>query len=201
MKKLLFAVAAVLPALALGATSSWNVDPMHSTAGFSVRHLVISNVKGEFQKVSGKVVLDEADLARSTVEATIDASSVDTKVADRDTHLKSPDFLDAAKYPTITFKSTKVARAGKDALSVTGDLTLHGVTRPVTLAVTASPEVKGMFGETRRGYSATTKISRKEFGLTWNKAVEAGPVVGDEVNVALDIEVVKDAPKPTTAAR
>jgi polyisoprenoid-binding protein YceI len=201
MKKLLSAVLAVLPALALGATSTWNVDPMHSTAGFSVRHLVISNVKGEFQKVTGKLVLDDADVTRSTIEATIDASSVDTKVADRDTHLKSPDFLDAAKYPTISFRSTKVAKAGPDGLNVTGDLTLHGVTRPVTLAVTTSPEVKGMYGETRRGYSATTKISRKDFGLSWNKAVEAGPVVGDEVTVGIDVEVVKDAPKPKTAAR
>jgi polyisoprenoid-binding protein YceI len=201
MKKLLSAFLALLPALALGATSSWNVDATHSTAGFSVRHLVISNVRGEFQKVAGKLVLDEADVTRSTVEATIDASSVDTRVADRDTHLKSPDFLDAAKYPTITFRSTKVAKAGKDALKVTGDLTLHGVTRAVTLDVTTSPEVKGMYAETRRGFSATTKISRKDYGLTWNKLVEAGPAVGDEVAVVLDLEVVKDAPQPKTAAR
>jgi polyisoprenoid-binding protein YceI len=117
-------------------------------------------------------------------------------VADRDAHLKSPDFFDAAKYPTITFKSTKVTKAGKDKLKIAGDLTLHGVTKPVTLDVsTTGAEVKGMFGETRRGFSATTRISRKEFGLTWNKVVEAGPAVGDEVTIALEIEAVKDQPK------
>jgi polyisoprenoid-binding protein YceI len=122
-------------------------------------------------------------------------NSVNTKVADRDAHLKSPDFFDVAKYPSITFKSTKVAKAGKDALKVTGDLTLHGVTKPVVLDVTTSPEVKGMYGETRRAFAATTKISRKDYGLTWNKLVEAGPAVGDEVTIALDLELVKDQPK------
>jgi polyisoprenoid-binding protein YceI len=145
------------------------------------------------------VQLDDADPTKSTVEATIDVNSLDTHVADRDAHLKSPDFFDTAKFPTVTFKSTKVAKAGKDALKVTGDLTLHGVTRPVTLDVKTSPEVKGMFGETRRAFAATTKISRKDFGLTWNKLVEAGPAVGDEVVITLDLEVVKDQPK--SAAR
>ena len=105
------------------------------------------------------------------------------------------DFLDTAKYPEITFKSTKVKKAGKDKLEIAGDLTLHGVTKPVTLAVTTSAEVKGMYGETRRGFQGTTRISRKDFGLTWNKLVEAGPAVGDEVTIALDVELVKDAPK------
>jgi polyisoprenoid-binding protein YceI len=199
MKKLLLAVVALLPALALAGTSTWSVDASHSTAGFSVKHLVISQVRGDFRAFSGTLTLDDADVTRSTVEATLDVNSIDTRVADRDAHLKSPDFFDAAKYPAITFKSTKVAKAGKTGLKVTGDLTLHGVTKPVTLDVTASPEVKGMFGETRRAYSATTKIARKDFGLTWNKLVEAGPAVGDEVTIAFDLEVVKDAPK--TAAR
>ena len=195
MKKLLLALVALAPALALAAPTTWNIDATHSTAGFSVRHLVISQVRGEFTKLSGAVVLDDADLVRSRVEATIDASSVDTRVPDRDTHLRSADFLDTAKYPTITFRSTKVERAGKDRLAVTGDLTLHGVTRPVKLDVATSPVVKGMFGETRRGFSATTTIARKDYGLTWNKLVEAGPAVGDEVAITLDLELVKDQPK------
>jgi polyisoprenoid-binding protein YceI len=186
-------VLAVAPAAALA--GDWNVDATHSTAGFAVKHLVISQVRGEFSKFTGKVALDEKDVTRSTVDATIDVDSITTKVADRDAHLKSADFFDAAKYPTITFKSTKVAQAGKDRLKVTGDLTLHGVTKPVTLDVATSPAVKGMYGETRRAFAATTKISRKEFGLAWNKLVEAGPAVGDEVAIALDIEAVKDQPK------
>jgi len=195
MKRLIAALLAVAPVLALGGTSTWNVDASHSTVGFSVRHLVISKVRGDFTRFSGKVQLDEADVTRSTVDATIDVASVDTRVADRDGHLKSPDFFDAAKYPSITFKSTKVAKGGAGRLLVTGDLTLHGVTRPVTLDVTASAEVKGMYGETRRGYSATAKIDRKDYGLTWNKLVEAGPAVGDEVTLTLDLEAVKDEPK------
>lgn len=199
MKKLLASLLALAPALALAAQSAWNVDASHSQVGFAVKHLVISNVRGEFSKYSGKVVLDEADPTRSTVEATIDVGSIDTKVADRDTHLRSPDFFDAAKHPEITFKSTKVAKAGKDRLKVTGDLSLHGVTKAVVLDVATTPAVKGMYGETRRGFAATTKLSRKDFGLTWNKLVEAGPAVGDEVTVTLDLEVVKDEPKAASA--
>ncbi len=195
MKKLLVSLLSVVPVLASAATSSWNVDASHSQVGFSVKHLVISNVRGEFGAYQGKLVLDESEPAKSTVEATIDVNTIDTKVADRDAHLKSADFFDAAKYPSITFKSTKVAKAGKDKLKVTGDLTLHGVTKPVVLDVSTSPEVKGMYGETRRAFAATTKISRKDYGLTWNKLVEAGPAVGDEVTIALELEVVKDQPK------
>jgi polyisoprenoid-binding protein YceI len=199
MKKTIASLLAVLPVLALGAPTTWNVDATHSQVSFSVRHLVISNVRGEFAKYEGKLTLDDADVTRSSVEATIDVNSVDTRVADRDTHLRSADFFDVATYPTMTFRSTKVARAGKDRLKVTGDLTLHGVTKPVVLDVTTAPEVKGMYGETRRGFAATTRISRKAFGLAWNKLVEAGPAVGDEVSIALDLEVVKDPPK--TAAK
>jgi polyisoprenoid-binding protein YceI len=199
MKKLLASLVALAPAFALAATGNWNLDSTHSTAGFAVKHLVISTVRGDFKKFTGVVKLDDADATKSTVEATIDVASIETGVADRDGHLKSPDFFDTAKYPTITFKSTKVAKAGKDALQITGDLTLHGVTKPVTLAVTTSAEVKGMFGETRRGFAATTKIIRKEFGLTWNKLVEAGPAVGDEITITLDLEAVKDQPKSASA--
>jgi len=197
MKKLLLAVVALAPALASAAPSTWNVDASHSRVGFAVKHLVISTVRGEFKKYEGKVVLDEADVTKSTVEASIDTASIDTGVADRDGHLRSPDFFDTAKYPTATFKSTKVAANGKDRLAVTGDLTLRGVTKPVVLDVETSPEVKGMFGETRRAFAATTKIDRKAFGLAWSKAVEAGPVVGDEVTLTLDLEVTKVQPKVT----
>ncbi len=199
MTKILASLLALVPALALAAPTTWNVDASHSQVGFAVRHLVISNVRGEFKTYQGKISLDDADPARSSVEATIDVNSIDTKVADRDAHLKSADFFDVANHPNMTFKSTKVARAGKDRLKVTGDLTLRGVTKPVVLDVTTTPEVKGMGGEVRRGFAATTKISRKAYGLTWNKVVEAGPAVGDEVTIALELEAVKDQPK--TASR
>jgi polyisoprenoid-binding protein YceI len=199
MKQLVAALALVIPLASFAAPSTWNVDASHSQVGFAVKHLVISTVRGEFTKYAGVAKLDDADASRSSVEVSIEAGSIDTRVADRDGHLKSPEFLDVAKYPTITFKSTKVTANGKDRLSVAGDLTLHGVTRPVVLDVTTSPEVKGMFGETRRAFAGQTKISRKDFGLVWNKAVEAGPVIGDELAIALDVELVKDAPK--TAAK
>ncbi len=195
MKKLTLALLALTPVLAVAAPDTWKIDSSHSQVGFAVKHLVISTVRGEFSKYQGAVALDENDITKSTVEATVDVNSVDTRVAERDAHLKSPDFFDAAKYPSMTFKSTKVAKTGGDKLAVTGDLTLHGVTKPVVLTVTTTPEVKGMYGETRRGFAATTRISRKDFGLTWNKLVEAGPAVGDEVVIALDLEVVKDQPK------
>ena len=199
MKRLFALAVALATPVASLAQSTWILEPNHTHSAFTIRHLVISNVRGEFRKYEGKVVLDDADVTRSTVQAVIDASSIDTGVADRDGHLRSPDFLDVAKYPTVTFRSSKVAKAGKDGLDVTGDLTLHGVTKPVVLHVTTTPEVKGMFGETRRGFSATTRIDRKDFGLTWSKLVEAGPAVGDEVVITLDLEVVKDQPK--TAAK
>jgi polyisoprenoid-binding protein YceI len=195
MKKLVASLLPLLPALALAAPSAWTIDPSHSHVGFSVRHLVVSNVRGEFAKYDAKLQLDDADPTKSTVEATIDTASIDTRVADRDAHLKSPDFFDVAKHPTLTFKSTKVEKAGKDKLKVKGDLTLKGVTKPVVLDVTTTPEVKGMGGDTRRGFSATTKISRKDYGLTWNKMVEAGPVVGDDVTIALELEAVKEKAK------
>ena len=195
MTKILASLLAAVPALALAAPTTWNVDTSHSQVGFAVKHLVISNVRGEFKTYQGKIALDEADVTRSSVEATVDVNSLDTQVADRDAHLRSADFFDAAKYPAMTFRSTKVAKAGKDRLKVTGDLTLRGVTKPIVLDVTTTQAVKGMGGETRRGFSATGKLSRKEFGLTWNKLVEAGPAVGDEVTLALELEAVKDQPK------
>jgi polyisoprenoid-binding protein YceI len=191
MRHLIAAVALTAFPVAAHA-SDWQIDPSHSTAQFSVRHLMVSNVRGEFGKLSGQVQLDDADVTHSTVEATIDATSINTREPKRDAHLKSPDFFDVAKYPTLTFKSTQIKKAGKDKLAVTGDLTLHGVTRPVTLDVQLTQEVKSPFGDTRRGASATGKINRRDFGLTWNKAIEAGGVVvGEEVSLTIDVELVK----------
>ncbi len=184
-------VAALLWAVpALAVASTWNLDPAHTAATFTVRHLVISNVRGEFRMTSGVVTLDDQDVTRSKVEATIEVASLDTREPKRDEHLRSADFFDAAKYPTLTFKSTKVEKAG-DGLKVTGDLTIRGVTRPVTLDAAVTPEIKDPGGNTRRGFSARGKINRKDFGVSWSKLVEAGPVVGDEVSIEIEAEAVK----------
>jgi polyisoprenoid-binding protein YceI len=197
MKRLLaLFLALAAPAAALAEATTWNLDAAHLHPSFSVRHLVISNVRGEFTKSTGVVTLDEKDLTKSSVQATIEAASVDTGVGDRDKHLRSPDFFDVEKFPTITFKSTKVEKAGKDKLKVTGDLTIKGVTKPVVLAVEGpTGEIKDPWGNTRRGFSASTKINRKDFGLTWSKTIEAGPVVGDEVKIELEGELIKAADK------
>jgi polyisoprenoid-binding protein YceI len=173
--------------------STWNVDPVHSVVEFKVKHMMISNVKGQFTGVSGVLTLDETDVTKSRVEATIDASTINTRDPQRDTHLKSADFLDVEKYPTLTFQSTSVKRAGADEGTVTGELTIHGVTREVVFQV-EGPTLpsKDPWGHIRLGLSATTKISRKEFGLTWNAALEAGGLlVGDEVTITLDVQFVK----------
>ena len=184
------AMLAVLPALAHADT--WQIDPAHTNVEFTVRHMMISNVKGQFQKTSGTITTNGSDPASAMIDATIDASSVDTRVDKRDMHLKSPDFLDVAKYPTITFKSTKVEADGPNKWKVTGDLTLHGVTKPVVLDVESSGAPVSMGGKTHAGASATTKIKRSDFGLTWNKALEAGGVmVGDEVAISIDVEAIK----------
>jgi len=194
MKKTAAALAVLLPVLALAAPTTWKPDVAHSSVGFAVKHLVFSTVKGGFGKYDATITLDE-DLTKSSVEATIDATSIDTREPNRDNHLRSPDFFDVAKYPTLTFKSTKVEKAGADALKVTGELTIHGVTKPAVLAVTPTPEYKGPKGEARRSFSATTKINRKDFGLAWNKALEVGPIVGDEVTIELELETVKEPSK------
>ena len=199
MKKLLTALLAAAPLLASGSPVAWNVDASRSQVGFAVKHLFNSTVVGEFTKYSGAARLDDAHPARGSVEVTIDVNSLDTRIADRDGHLRSPDFLDAARYPRITFKSTRVARAGKNALNVTGDLTLHGVTKPVTVTVTTSPEVKGMFGEKRRAFTGRARIGPEEFGLAWTRLFQASAADGDAVTIQLDLVLVKDAPK--TAAK
>ncbi len=187
--------AALVPALALAQTSTWNVDAAHSRVGFSVKHLVISDVKGEFAKTSGKAQIDDADLAKSSVEMTIQVASVDTRDEKRDAHLKSADFFDAAKYPTITFKSTKVVPGKDGELTITGDLTMRGVTKPVTLEGTLSKAITDPWGLTRRGASFTGKIDRKEWGVSWSKVTDVGAVVGDEVKLDIQAEIVKEQPK------
>jgi polyisoprenoid-binding protein YceI len=196
--KRLFALALALAApVAALAQSSWILEPTHTHASFTIRHLVISNVRGEFAKTAGTVKLDEKDVTKSTVEATIETATIDTRVPDRDNHLRSPDFFDAAKFPKITFKSTKVEKAGEGKLKVTGDLTIKDVTKPVVLDVTGpTAEIKDPWGNTRRGLAATTKINRRDFGLTWGKVIEAGPVVGDEVSIEIEGELLKQEPKP-----
>jgi polyisoprenoid-binding protein YceI len=198
MKRLLaFALALVGPSLA--SAEIWNIDPAHSSTSFAVKHLVFSTVRGTFGKTTGTIHLDESDITKSSVEASVDVNTIDTRVADRDKDLKSPNFFDAEKYPTITFKSTKVQKAGANKLKVTGDLTLHGTTKPVTWNVTYTKPVAGMKGELRRAFTGTTRINRKDFGLTYSKMVEAGPVVGDQVDVTVDVEAIKAQPESEQA--
>jgi polyisoprenoid-binding protein YceI len=175
------------------ATSIWNLDPVHSVAEFKVKHMMISNVKGRFSTISGVMTFDESNIANSRVEASIDAASIGTGDAQRDAHLKSADFFDVEKYPTLSFRSTGINRTGSDELAVTGDLTVHGVTRPVVFQVEGpTPPNKDPWGNTRVGLSATTKINRKDFGLTWNAALEAGGIlVGEEVTISLDLQFTK----------
>ena len=195
MKRIILTAAAMaimaIPAVAPAAT--WNIDPDHSNIGFRVRHMMVTNVKGEFGKFKGSVTLDEQDITKSKVEVTIDTASVDTRVAKRDDDLRSPNFLDVARFPTMSFVSRKVEKAGAGKLRVTGDLNLHGVTREVVLDVEGpTAEGKDPWGNMRRGASAATQINRKDFGLTWNKTIETGGVlVGDEVNIMLEVELIK----------
>jgi polyisoprenoid-binding protein YceI len=171
---------------------TYTIDPAHSTAGFKVRHLMVSNVRGEFSKVTGTVVVDADAPENSRVEARIDASTIHTRDEQRDAHLKSADFLDVEKFPEITFVSKKVAGADGE-WKVTGDLTIHGVTKQVTLDVEGlAPEVKDPWGNVKSGATAATKISRKDFGMVFNMALETGGVmVGDEVTISLELELLR----------
>jgi len=177
----------------MGTVSTWNVDPVHAMAEFKVKHMMIANVKGHFPKVTGVLKLDESDLTKSSVEAEIDAASIETRDADRNAHLKSADFLDVEKYPTLTFRSERVSKTGDGEISVEGDLTIHGVTRKVTFEVEGpTPPAKDPWGNMRLAISANAKINRKDFGLTWNAALETGGVlVGDQVTINLDAEFIK----------
>jgi polyisoprenoid-binding protein YceI len=193
ISKTAIAIAMIVAMPILAQADTWQIDPAHTNVEFTVRHMMISNVKGQFQKTSGTVTTNGTDPASAKIDATIDASSVDTRVDKRDAHLKSPAFLDVDKFPTITFKSTKVEADGPGKWKVTGDLTLHGVTKPVVLEVegTGVP-INDPMGNTRAGASATTKIKRSDYGLIWNQAIEGGGVmVGDEVAISIDVEAIK----------
>jgi polyisoprenoid-binding protein YceI len=181
-----------MPETTTPATSTWNIDPAHSSAEFKVKHMMISNVKGKFSGISGVLHRYDADHTRSTLEISIDVSTINTHDPQRDGHLKSADFFDVEKFPTMTFKSTHIEqKAG--GFAVTGDLTIHGVTKPATLAVEdVSEPAKDPWGNLRIGLSATAKINRKDFGLAWNAPLEAGGVlVSDDVNITLDVELIK----------
>jgi polyisoprenoid-binding protein YceI len=174
------------------AQSTWTIDPAHSAAQFRVKHLMISTVRGEFSKTSGKVVFDGSNYATVQAEAAIEVASINTREPKRDDHLRSADFFDAATYPKITFKSKRVEKISGNRFNLVGDLTMRGVTREVTLLVEASPIVKGMSGESRIGAQATTNVNRQDYGIKWNKSLDAGGVVvGDEVQITLDLEIIQ----------
>jgi len=174
-------------------TTTWSIDPVHSVAEFKVKHMMISNVKGKFPKITGGLSLNESDLAQSQVEASIETASIETHDLQRDAHLKSADFLDVEKFPAMTFKSTSISLIRNGELAMKGDLTIRDVTRKVTFSVEGpTPPARDPWGNTRVAVSATTKINRKDFGLTWNAALETGGIlVGDEVTITLDIQFVK----------
>ena len=183
-------LAALMSMPALAATSTWNLDPYHTNAQFFVKHLGISTVQGEFTKVNGSVTLDDSDITNSSVDVTIDVNSIDTRVSRRDDDLKSDGFFDAAKFPAITFKSTKVTKSGDNTLKVTGDLTIKGVTKSVTLDVTGPSAPISAMGSQRRGFSATTKVNRNDFGVSKDPA----PMIGDEITILLDGEMALPPP-------
>lgn len=191
---------ATVPSLAQ--VSTWEIDTAHSGAHFSVRHMMIATVRGEFRKVTGTINLDEKDISKSSVEAVIDATTIDTREERRDNDLRSANFFDVAKFPTITFKSKSVTRLGEGKFKVAGDLTMHGVTREVILNVEGlNAQVNDPRRGPKMGASATTQIKRSDFGLTWNRVVESGGVaVSDEVAIIIDLELVKKAPAATTAS-
>jgi polyisoprenoid-binding protein YceI len=195
MKKvfLIAVIAGCVAASSFAEAGTWQIDSAHSNAQFVVRHMGISNVQGEFTEVTGTVQLDRADVAKSVVDATIDVSSVDTSEPDRDKNLRSETFFDAAKFPTMKFQSRKIVRAGDGKLKMTGDMTIHGVPREVTFDVDGpTAAIKDPWGNARRGVSATTKINRKDFGLSFNPALGTGEMlVGDTVTITLDVELVK----------
>jgi polyisoprenoid-binding protein YceI len=175
--------------------TTYTIDPAHSGAHFTVRHMMITNVRGAFRTLKGTVVYDPENPAASSVEAEIEAASIDTRESQRDAHLRSADFLDVEKFPAITFRSTEVEPSGEGEWKVTGDLTIHGVTRAVVLNVEGPlPEGKDPWGNLRSGASATAKIKRSDFGLTWNAALETGGfLVGDELKIELELALVRAA--------
>jgi polyisoprenoid-binding protein YceI len=191
--KLLIMTAALFLLPAIASASTWRIDPDHTNIQFTVRHMMISNVKGVFHKFNGSFEIDDKDLTRTTANAVIDAASIDTGIEKRDADLRSPNFFDVAKYPTITFASKKIARTGANSFRMTGDLTIHGVTREVALDMDGlETAVKDPWGNMRRGAALSTKINRKDFGLIYNKILETGGmVVGDEVKINIEVEMIR----------
>lgn len=191
------ALSAVLTIPAAAATSTWQIDPAHTAAGFAVKHLMISTVRGQFKGITGTINWDDQDITKSTVDVTIDSTTVDTSEPMRDKDLKSEKFFDVAKYPTITFKSKKVEAVSAGKLKITGDLTIHGVTKEAVLDVEGpTAPVKDPWGNTRVAASATTKVNRQDYGVKWNANMDGGGVVvGDDVNITIDLEMTKKAPK------
>lgn len=174
------------------AATTWKIDPSHSHIEFAVKHLMIATVKGRFNGVNGSVQITGDDPATAHVDVSIDVATIDTREGQRDAHLRSADFFDAAKFPTLTFHSTAVTGVTSDGFTLTGDLTIHGVTKPVSLNVAHEGRAADPWGGQRAGYSATGKIKRSDFGLSWNQVLEAGGVVvSDDVKIALDVELVK----------
>lgn len=190
---LLLIVSALLTLSGTSISSTWDIDPAHSVANFKVKHMMISDVLGNFRDIKGTLQLDENNVEQSKVDVTIGAASIDTGVDKRDAHLKSADFFDVEKYPTLRFKSKQVKKTGNETLTMTGDLTIHGITKEVVLAVSGpTAEIKDPWGNLRRAAKATTEINRKDFGLTWNAALEAGGVlVGDEIKIEIDAQFIK----------
>lgn len=174
------------------ANEQWDFDVAHSSINFSVRHLMVSKVRGQFTKWSGSLEFDEQEPTRARVDAQLDAASIDTKDAQRDAHLRSADFLDTERFPTISFKSTGIEKVGDARFSMKGELTIRGITKPVTLDVEYAGRAKDPWGGERVGFSARTSIDRKDFGLTWNQLLETGGVlVGEKVDIELEIEAIR----------
>jgi polyisoprenoid-binding protein YceI len=179
------------------ATETWQIDSAHASAAFAVKHLMVSTVRGRFSDVKGTVMVAGEDPLTAKADVTIGVGTVDTGIEQRDNHLRSADFFHAEQFPTMTFRSTKVEQAGQDAYRVTGDLTIRGTTRPITLSVTSEGRTRDPWGNDRMGFSASGRLSRKDFGLVWNQLMETGgAVVGDEVKLTIDVEITK----PVSAA-
>ena len=180
------------PVASKTARTTWQIDPTHSEVGFSVKHLMISTVRGRFSGVKGTVQLDSEDISRSSVEVEIDAATIDTREEKRDGHLRSPDFFDVEKHPTITFRSRRIEPLGGDRFRMTGDLTIRGVTREVVLEVTDEGRERDPWGGDRAGFTASGRIDRREFGLTWNQALETGGVlVSNDIKLSIEAQAVK----------
>ena len=201
MKRMVLALTAASVATVIVTTrpasaqvATWDIDPAHSQATFQVRHLMVTNVRGDFGKMKGSVSWDGQDFSTVQAEATIDVASVNTREQKRDDHLRSPDFFDVTTHPTMTFKSKRSQEVGPNKFKLVGDLTMRGVTKEVTLDVEATAPIKDMRGSTRIGAQATTKINRQDFGVKWNRSLDAGGVVvGDEVGITIDLALVKKA--------